>query len=84
MFSSLYLLFGVADLTSPWMRGVALMALCRDWTSSDGLVIRDVPVSTMASQPLLQRVSWLPTAMLTHAHTHNVFENFHTEEERIK
>lgn len=53
-------------LTSPWMSGVAPMAFCRALTSTEGPVIRDVPVSTMASQPLLHRLSWLPTAILLH------------------
>lgn len=57
-------------LTSPWMSGMAPMAFCRDLTSAAGPVIRDVPVSTMASQPPLQRLSWLPTAILTDKPAH--------------
>lgn len=49
---------------------MAPMAFCRDLTSAAGPVIRDVPVSTMASQPPLQRLSWLPTAILTDKPAH--------------
>lgn len=48
------------------MSGMAPMAFCRALTSSEGPVSRDVPVSTMASQPLLHRLSWLPTDILIH------------------
>lgn len=50
--------------TSPMSRGIAPMAFCSALTSSLGPVIRDVPVSTIAWQPALQRVSWLPTSTL--------------------
>lgn len=66
----LYKPLGSVYLTSPWMRGVAPMAFCKARTSSEGPVMRDVPVSTMASQPLLHRLSWLPTVILTHTCTH--------------
>ena len=45
------------------------MALCRALTSAAGPVMRDVPVSTMASQPPLHRLSWLPTPILYKIHT---------------
>lgn len=40
------------------------MAFCSALTSSAGPTIRDVPVSTIAWQLVLQRVSWLPTSTL--------------------
>lgn len=52
-------------LTSPCTRGIAPIAFCRAWTSAVGPVIIDVPVSTMASQPVLHRLSWLPTVILS-------------------
>lgn len=40
------------------------MALCRARISSEGPVIREVPVSRMAAQPQAQRVSPVPTCAL--------------------
>lgn len=40
------------------------MALCRARISSEGPVMREVPVSTMAAQPWAQRVSPVPTCTL--------------------
>lgn len=51
-------------LTSPWMSGTAPMAFCSSRTSSTGPTMREVPVSTMASQPSLHRVRPLPTSTL--------------------
>lgn len=51
-------------LTWPLMSGFAPMAVCSSFTSLVGPVISEVPVSTMASQPPLHRVSPLATSTL--------------------
>lgn len=51
-------------LTSPASQGRPPMALCRARISSEGPVMRDVPVSRMAAQPWAQRVSPVPTITL--------------------
>lgn len=50
--------------TSPASVGMVLMAWCSASIFSDGPVMREVPVSTMAWQLGLQRFSWSPTATL--------------------
>lgn len=52
------------SLTWPLMSGFAPMAVCSSFTSLVGPVMSEVPVSTMASQPPLQRVSPLATSTL--------------------
>lgn len=58
------------------------MAFCRLLTSAEGPVIRDVPVSTMASQPLLHRFSWVPTASLSHTNMHMRVSAFQLHSDR--
>lgn len=52
------------SLTWPLMSGFAPMAVCSSFTSLVGPVMSEVPVSTMASQPPLHRVSPLATSTL--------------------
>lgn len=58
------LLLAQTSLTWPLMSGFAPMAFCNSFTSSLGPVMSEVPVSTMASQPPLHRVSPLATSTL--------------------
>lgn len=51
-------------LTWPLMSGFAPIAVCSSFTSLVGPVMSEVPVSTMASQPPLHRVSPLATSTL--------------------
>lgn len=50
--------------TSPISKGRAPMAFCSALISSTGPMIWDEPVSTIAWQPALQRLNWLPTSTL--------------------
>lgn len=52
------------SLTWPLMSGFAPIAVCSSFTSLVGPVMSEVPVSTMASQPPLHRVSPLATSTL--------------------
>lgn len=58
------ILLSQPSLTWPLMSGFAPMAVCSSFTSLVGPVISEVPVSTMASQPPLHRVSPLATSTL--------------------
>jgi len=58
------LLLSQPSLTWPLMSGFAPMAVCSSFTSLVGPVMSEVPVSTMASQPPLHRVSPLATSTL--------------------
>lgn len=58
------LLLSQSGLTWPLMSGFAPMAVCSSFTSLVGPVMSEVPVSTMASQPPLHRVSPLATSTL--------------------